>query len=572
MFELNYTKHKNNLLFETLEKNEMTKLQNYIPIYEKWFSLNPTNFNNINLNQKYSIHSVIEKKTDNKYYCKLVSPLNNQKKMCFFKFSPLLDPVRYMVGKYTITDKLLNLPKLSNNDCHKKIIDNNNSAYVDGFFSYLTSQLLHTNRFCHGLDFFGSFIGVKKKFKYNVFDDLDYLSESKFFHANTGSLFNLNGLDEDLFLHDESRRERPPLKLGECVQQSSVSTFNQSLFDKVFFNEDNTVDLSQNKKLIFTYDCSSNTLTKLSKLSKSSHSSSTCSSRSSVTDLSSVDDSDSGDSCSDSGDSCSDSGDSYSTNADMGEEMNIVINDFPVNIICLESLDNTFDSLLTSNKQITIPEWKSFIFQIIMTLITYQELFKFTHNDLHTNNIMFQKTDKQFINYYYKKKYYKVPTFGKIFKIIDFGRAIYWYKNKIVCSDSFHPKGDAATQYNIEPYLNKKKPRIEQNFSFDLCRLACSLFDHFVPIFEMKNKVKHPIGKLIIEWCTDDNGLNILYKKNGDERYPDFKLYKMISRKVHRCIPQKQVDKELFREYQVTRKEIGKKKRFINLDMLFDSM
>jgi len=291
-----------------------------------------------------------------------------------------------------------------------------------------------------------------------------------------------------------------------------------------------------------------------------------------VTDLSSVDDSDSGDSCSDSGDSCSDSGDSYSTNADMGEEMNIVINDFPVNIICLESLDNTFDSLLTSNKQITIPEWKSFIFQIIMTLITYQELFKFTHNDLHTNNIMFQKTDKQFINYYYKKKYYKVPTFGKIFKIIDFGRAIYWYKNKIVCSDSFHPKGDAATQYNIEPYLNKKKPRIEQNFSFDLCRLACSLFDHFVPIFEMKNKVKHPIGKLIIEWCTDDNGLNILYKKNGDERYPDFKLYKMISRKVHRCIPQKQVDKELFREYQVTRKEIGKKKRFINLDMLFDSM
>ena len=50
MFELNYTKHKNNLLFETLEKNEMTKLQNYIPIYEKWFSLNPTNFNNINLN------------------------------------------------------------------------------------------------------------------------------------------------------------------------------------------------------------------------------------------------------------------------------------------------------------------------------------------------------------------------------------------------------------------------------------------------------------------------------------------------------------------------------------------
>jgi len=524
MFELNYKKQKNNLLFETLEKNEITKLQNYIPIYEKWFSLNQTNYNNINLNQKYSIHSVIEKKTDNKYNCKLVSPSNNQKKMCFFKFSPLLDPVRYMVGKYTITDNLLNLPKLSNNNCHKKTEDNNNSAYVDAFFSYLTSQLLHTCRFCHGLDFFGSFIGVKKKFKYNVFDDLEYLSQSKFFHSNAGSLFHLNGLDADLFTCDESRRERPALKLGECIQESSFSTLNKSVFDTVFINEDHISDSSQNRTLIFKHDGSNNTLSKLSKLSKSSHSSSTCSSRSSVTDMSSDDDS-----CSDSDDdSCSDSDDSFSTNPDMEEEMNIMIDNFPVNIICLEALDNTFDSLLTSNKQITIPEWKSFIFQIIMTLITYQKLFKFTHNDLHTNNIMYQKTDKQFINYYYNKKYYKVPTFGKIFKIIDFGRAIYWYKNEIVCSDSFHPKGDAATQYNIEPYLNKKKPRLEQNFSFDLCRLACSLFDHFVPIFEMKNKVKHPIGKLIIEWCTDDNGLNILYKKNGDERYPDFKLYKMI--------------------------------------------
>ena len=37
-----------------------------------------------------------------------------------------------------------------------------------------------------------------------------------------------------------------------------------------------------------------------------------------------------------------------SSDADMEEEMNIIINNFPVNIICLESLENTFDSLLTS--------------------------------------------------------------------------------------------------------------------------------------------------------------------------------------------------------------------------------
>ena len=558
MFELNYTKHKNHLLFETLEKNEMTKLQNYIPIYKKWFSLNDTNYNNINLNQKYSIQSVIRRETDNKYFCKLISPLNNQKTMCFFKFSPLLDPVRYIVGKYDITDELLDLPQLKNNQCHKKIIDENNSAYVDGFFSYLTSQLYHTERFSHGLDFFGSFVGIKKDFNYNVFDDLDYLSESKFFHSHAGSLFHLNGLDKELFANNDSRRERPTLNLGESVKNSSFSSLKKSLFNKVFVDESDN-DASHNTKLIFTFDSSSN------KLSKSSHSSSTCSSRSSITEISEDDEDDS---CSDSFSTAS--SDSFSTENE--DEMNITISNFPVNIICLEALDNTFDSLLTSNKNITIPEWKSFIFQIIMTLITYQELFRFTHNDLHTNNIMYRKTDKKYISYYYKKQYYKVPTFGKIYKIIDFGRAIYWYKNKVVCSDSFHPRGDAATQYNMKPYFNEKKPQLKQNFSFDLCRLACSLFDHFVPVLELKNKITHPIGKLVVEWCTDDNGNNILYKKNGDERYPDFKLYKMISRKVHNHMPQKQINRDIFLEYKASKKELGKRARYINMDKMFASL
>ena len=48
---------------------------------------------------------------------------------------------------------------------------------------------------------------------------------------------------------------------------------------------------------------------------------------------------------------------------------------------------------------------------------------------------------------------------------------------KVCCSDSFHRKGDAATQYNCEPYYNDNKPYIQPNPSFDLCRLSCSLFD-----------------------------------------------------------------------------------------------
>jgi hypothetical protein len=62
---------------------------------------------------------------------------------------------------------------------------------------------------------------------------------------------------------------------------------------------------------------------------------------------------------------------------------------------------------------------------------------------------MYKSTNKKFIYYCYNKKYYKVPTFGRIFKVIDFGRSIYKYCGNIFCSDSFQNGGDAATQTGV---------------------------------------------------------------------------------------------------------------------------
>ena len=185
-----------------------------------------------------------------------------------------------------------------------------------------------------------------------------------------------------------------------------------------------------------------------------------------------------------------------------------------------------------------------------MSLITFQNTFQLTHNDLHSNNIMYTSTEKQFLYYKVDGQHYKVPTFGKIFKIIDFGRAIYKFKGEIMCSDSFHPKGDAATQYNFPPYYNPKKPIIEPNFSFDLCRLSCSIYDELVEDISVEHLVTAPIFRIILDWCKDDKGRNIMYKKNGDERYPDFKLYKMISRKVHNHVPLHVLRNPYFEKWQ----------------------
>ena len=197
--DFSYCKRKNNNLFSSLEKHEISKVQNYIPVYKKFFSLNTTNFNSINLNHKYNLEDIIEKCSENKYTCKIVHGKNTIKRESFFKFSPLLDPIKFMIGRYDISKNLFKLPTLNKNDSIKKIRDPDNSAYVDGFFSYLTSQLLHTHNFIHGTDFYGSFIGIKNNFHYNIFDDFDYLNESQFFHKNLDKLFKIEEGNREIF-------------------------------------------------------------------------------------------------------------------------------------------------------------------------------------------------------------------------------------------------------------------------------------------------------------------------------------------------------------------------------------
>jgi hypothetical protein len=236
-------------------------------------------------------------------------------------------------------------------------------------------------------------------------------------------------------------------------------------------------------------------------------------------------------------------------------------------MIVLECCEDTLDSYILS-KKISDAEWESIVLQILFTLITYQKVFHFTHNDLHTNNIVYVFTDKKYLYYKYNNIHYKVPTFGKIYKIIDFGRAIYKFKTKFICSDSYSEDGDASTQYNCEPYFNENKPRIDPNYSFDLCRLGCSLFDYFIEDLDNIKKVKSSIKKIIIEWVFDDKNKNILYKNDGSERYPDFKLYKMIARIVHKHTPQNVLKNPLFEKYHIAKKKINNTSALFNIDSL----
>ena len=42
-----------------------------------------------------------------------------------------------------------------------------------------------------------------------------------------------------------------------------------------------------------------------------------------------------------------------------------------------------------------------------------------------------------------------------------------------------------------------------------------------------------------------------MYNKKGDERYPDFKLYRMIAKTVHHCLPEDQLENPLFNQFKL---------------------
>jgi hypothetical protein len=545
MFNLYYKKNDNAGLFDSLKDIGIDAVQNYIPIYKQFFSLKESNYKNLNLNHVFHITNIEKTDKHNKFNCIIKSGGKTENKLCFFKFSPLLDPVKYLVGKYKDLGETerTTLPELNKTICHEKVLDPNNSAYVDSFFSYLTSQLYHNYYFPHGLDFFGSFLGIQKEFVYNVADDIDYLHDSTYFHKNQEDKFKIQDMELGILLDFDTRNYKKKINIGKNISNKDIQSVNDDDFKKVFSLSD--ISSSQlTPDLVFEFD--------LPQISRKTNS--TCSSRTS--NSGSDEDSEPED----------DVGSESSLGSDV--EVNSLLYDFPTQIICLECLDGTLDSLLNDENEMSADEWRACLFQITITLIIYQKVFHFTHNDLHTNNIMFQKTDKQFMHYRYNQKYYKVPTFGRIFKIIDFGRAIYKFKGRVICSDSYHTKGDAATQYNCEPYFNPKKPRLEPNNSFDLCRLACSLFDYFVEDQDDIDPMDH-IANLMVQWTTDDKGRNILYKKNGDERYPDFKLYKMIARTVHKHTPQAQLEGSFFDRYIIPRKKANKAK-MVDVDKMPD--
>jgi hypothetical protein len=99
-FQLNYYKPKKIILDDLVKQNEnpnyqpfeMESFQCYHPIYKAFFELNSNNYDSVALNHRYHIidlNSVWDSERSERVTREL-----------FIKFAPLLDPIRYLIGKY----------------------------------------------------------------------------------------------------------------------------------------------------------------------------------------------------------------------------------------------------------------------------------------------------------------------------------------------------------------------------------------------------------------------------------------------------------------------------------------
>ena len=484
---------------------KLFKVQSYNPILSLYLYYHNTKNSKklVTLNLNNIVQKILNVK-DHKFYNSnkfaevLLHNINNNtitNKNIFIKSIPLIDPINYIMNNYNLDINNSNLPYNYNYNTYHKINSLENSAYVETLFSHISNELV-SNGYLPSLPLlYASINGITHNYKYDISEEYEDFRNEIWFHKNIGKLFSLDIYTNDDFSNDSIK--------------STSSNSNMSTHSNIS-NASNGSNLSNNSKL------SSNSEKSIySEISNNSLS--TC-----------------------------DSVNDYIIN----------INNIPVQNLFIEQLEGTLDKILfDEDNTINYTLIKSCLFQINFALLFLQKYFKFSHNDLHINNIMYKTTDKKFLYYKFNNQYFRVPTFGKIFKIIDFGRCIFNFKNKTFINDVFSKYGEADKQYNFPNQIllfDETNKSLNINYHFDMCRLCMTIIEE-LNLYEMNNNSEEFIElfSFLNTIVTDKNGTNIV------KEIPNtFKLYIHIVNNANKSLPRNLIQSKYFNKYIINKKQM----------------
>ena len=487
----------------------------------------------------------------------------------FVKTVHLLNPIDLIKEKYTIPEHPL-LPQ-SENTWKKtllKLHSHNNQAYVDTVANFVLSAFRENNLTPHCVLYYGASTGISKKYQYNISLEYDTYRQCRWFwkgmkshsarltvirgDADVEEIPNFEEIYKDITScpfedtdSEVSEIELEPVTDKDVPEISDVESIKSFTFDNIEEDAQNVKDIFEiNKKV-----------TKRVSLKKNESSSDE-------------------ESSSDSDGLTSSDGSDESVELDL--DICLEIPNMPVILIYQEAQEGVMDNLLDEDEidehkrgsQGWEARWIAWLFQVISVLSFLQNAICFTHNDLHSNNILWRKTDKKFL--FYKAKdgtIWRVPTFGKIFTVIDFGRSIFRLGKHLWVSDDHWPDQEAGDQYNFGPFFDHTLPKNPPNPSFDLCRLSVSLLDGLfdeappkkkgkgVSIMSQENTWKvyetnSPLYNLLWSWTINKDGHTIYEDKDGEEKYEGFDLYVRIAHDVHNAVPKDQIHKPVFSQFK----------------------
>ena len=478
----------------------------------------------------------------------------------------LVEPLDYLEGEYVLPqDGALPASRGPWQRALRKLNDPFNEAYTDAVYACMASRLVETARSPHWCRFYGTMNGRVPEYRYNITEDMqDIEGEEWFTNALAKGLFSIEVADIDnesvisQFVPGKtgSPRRRSIGSNAVSVTSASPSGSEVELLEEVAAapaaaggdsGADELVEAEPELEVATAAPTVRRPHVRLSRHSGDSSASS------------------------------SGSGDSDESD---GLIYRAVMPDFPVQMTFIERCDGTMDDLMEAEiaddatadmRETKEQRWTAWLFQVVAALAVAQQTYDFVHNDLHTNNVMWCGTGETHLYYHVTgaaggDRYYKVPTYGRIFKIIDFGRATFRPPaaaggNHLWMPDAYAPGGDAAGQYNCGQHFEQGRPKIQPSKSFDLCRLAVAVLDTLwedappsaTPkkvLTREPGRVQHettsPLWNLLWLWLTDREGKNVLRAPDDSERYPEFDLYCAIARDVHNAVPAQQLTLPLF--------------------------
>ena len=173
---------------------------------------------------------------------------------------------------------------------------------------------------------------------------------------------------------------------------------------------------------------------------------------------------------------------------------------------------------------------------------------------------MYKYTKDPFLYYKYKNKYYRIPTFNKIIKIIDWGRCTFEWNNQKIRSVVFDSDNEAYGQYIFDKLSMIQKKTINENNSMDLSLLANDLLrrDEGENIPDGDNNLTQ-----FLEECLIDKDGNVI-----DIEEDSFLTYKVLAKETYSGVPKNQITKKYFKQFEVKYNIIPKNSKIYNLDWI----